>query len=320
MHGHSKTASKLITTNDEDNDDSNDARQVPPYRSHTPLVLISFLVSPILEYKGYLKHVVIVRSSDYNRLIGEHKLNDVIVDMLIRWVSLHIRNQFPHHVLSLSHAYSQAFEEDSEVLSKTVVFPVAFFTRLKSKAIPAASSSKDVFEYAHELVAAYDADIWRSELVIIPAKFKHRWILLLVYNANQAKPERAMPLLSKALQSGDKKPDSRPFCILSLDPEGGSQSKRRNIIREYLQHEYLKRTGEALEAVEDFEAHVSYCIYCIPLTYSYCVLQCPFQLDPTSCGLHTVSHVEAVLSPGVPELIRKHAQVKHLCAVRLRDL
>lgn len=41
--------------------------------------------SAVLVYSGYCKHRVAIRPSDYSRLDQKHELNDVLMDMLIRY-------------------------------------------------------------------------------------------------------------------------------------------------------------------------------------------------------------------------------------------
>lgn len=217
---------------------------------------------PILEYDGYLKHTVNVRLSDYQLLQGEHELNDVILDMLIRSVLAHGSAEWlgysrlaPFHD---SHAYAQAFEDSPDAVSEALVFPTSFFIQLKAKTRPE-STQQSQFEKAHSIVSHYDRFVWRSSVILIPAQVDRRWVLLVVCNAGEAKSSQHVLPPRQFIEAGDRKPDNRRFCILSLDPEGRSQSKLRSLTREYLKYDYMRMTGNELEFVEDFEARVSLC-------------------------------------------------------------
>lgn len=154
---------------------------------------------------------------------------------------------------SLSHAFAQAFEYEAEAITKTVVFPVLFFARLNEKKDPPSGTRDEVFKHAHEAISQYDAEVWKSSLILIPAQVERRWILFAVCNANEARSSQRVLPARQTIEPGEVKPDGARFCVLSLDPEGRSQSKSRRLIMDYLKYDYLQKTGEALEYFESWE-------------------------------------------------------------------
>lgn len=151
--------------------------------------------------------------------------------------------------------------------------------------------------------------MWNSTLLLIPANIDRHWILLVVCNAREAVSSRTPRVVCQQIEPSDNKPDGMPFCILSMDSFGASRESLRGLLRSYLQFDYQRRNGEPLEYLDGFRVRVSF--YVNVSAPKFTSLQCPFQMDAVSCGLHTIRHVEVMLSNGTmtSTLLRKHAQV-----------
>lgn len=149
-------------------------------------------------------------------------------------------------------------------------FPTLFFAAIRTvKSFEGLTQQNlDQLQNAHRIVAAYDDCIWSSSLILIPACYHDRWMLFVVCNARLAQPKNNVAPPCQHIEAGDRRPDQRKLCILSLNARGETPEKLRRIIGLYLEYHYLSQRGEELEYVDDWEATVRLlrADYSIPLT------------------------------------------------------
>lgn len=157
-----------------------------------------------------------------------------------------------------SHAHAQAFEANREQMQSVIVFPASFFASIKTvrPSQGLTQAALDQLRKAHLLVSAYDAYVWSSTLILIPAYYHNHWILFAVCNAALAQPKNNVAPPCQEIEPGDRRPDQRKFCILSLNARGETPERLRRAIGMYLGYHYLTMRGEHLEYVDDWEATV----------------------------------------------------------------
>lgn len=142
-------------------------------------------------------------------------------------------------------------------MSKVLVFPSAFFGRLKDIINPLISTPREaILDQAHEVVAMYDNQIWGSSLILLPANFDDHWVLLAVCNACEASSAATVPPPTQETMAGDDEPDGSRFCMLTLNSLEETPRRITRALKMYLDYSFKRSFNAELQFVKAWNARV----------------------------------------------------------------
>lgn len=152
-------------------------------------------------------------------------------------------------------AYSRWYESNPRKFKSVIVFPSTFFPNLKSaQPVP----KRSLLRKAHSTVTMYDAEIWHSSLIIIPAHVDGNWILFAVTNLDQACSKTSVPPRPQTIADGDCKPDEDPVAILALNMKGSeTRQQHRDWVKAFFDWHFQMMKGEELQWINSFNAKAS---------------------------------------------------------------
>lgn len=140
------------------------------------------------------------------------------------------------------------------------MFPVSFFASLQPLLRNTGGlEAKASLEKAWKIVSAYDEDVWRSSLILIPAGFTDHWVLVAVCNAKDSRPRELGPYSPKATSPNSLKTDGEPFCILTLDSLDNTPLCISQVVSTYLEYHYGVMHNADLQVVNTWVAKVRLC-------------------------------------------------------------